>query len=382
MGGSPRILGFFAHPDDESFCAGGTFAKYAAAGAESLVVSATRGQAGQINDASAATRRTIGEVRERELLLACERLGVQQARCLDYMDGALQDVDRQTLAEDVTDALREFGPDVVITFGEDGAYGHPDHIAANVATVAACRAWRDAGKAGPNFRLYESHFPRSRHLMSDRLSRWLVQMKKHFTGTADFIRALSLFAQESSTMGYASDVVDVQWSPPGSYIIEKGERSTSLYLILSGEAEVVDEDATGRSRTVARVGPGEFFGELGLAYGRPRADNVVAVDSVTCLVFSPGEHSLFAGRGAGAELVETVQDQEEGDHAAGGATTCIDATDFVDQKIAAIGAHRTQFPIEPGMFPRPMLQEMLGKEYFVRLIPPVEPETELLPPDT
>ena len=46
-----RILGVFAHPDDESFCAGGTFAKYAAAGAEIMVVSATRGDAGQIRDA-------------------------------------------------------------------------------------------------------------------------------------------------------------------------------------------------------------------------------------------------------------------------------------------------------------------------------------------
>lgn len=45
--GRPRILGVFAHPDDEVFCAGGTLASWADAGAETLVVSATRGQAGQ-----------------------------------------------------------------------------------------------------------------------------------------------------------------------------------------------------------------------------------------------------------------------------------------------------------------------------------------------
>lgn len=44
-GRPPRILGVFAHPDDESFCAGGTLAKYAAAGAEIMIVSATRGDA-------------------------------------------------------------------------------------------------------------------------------------------------------------------------------------------------------------------------------------------------------------------------------------------------------------------------------------------------
>ena len=57
-GGRCRLLGVFAHPDDETFCAGGTFARYAEQGAEIMVVSATRGQAGQIRDATAGTRRS------------------------------------------------------------------------------------------------------------------------------------------------------------------------------------------------------------------------------------------------------------------------------------------------------------------------------------
>ena len=63
LGGHRRLLGVFAHPDDETFCAGGTFAGYAARGAEVMVISATRGQAGQIRDAAVGTRRTIGAVR-------------------------------------------------------------------------------------------------------------------------------------------------------------------------------------------------------------------------------------------------------------------------------------------------------------------------------
>ena len=55
QGGRPRLLGVFAHPDDETFCAGGTLAKYVAEGAEAMVTSFTRGDAGQIRDASAAT---------------------------------------------------------------------------------------------------------------------------------------------------------------------------------------------------------------------------------------------------------------------------------------------------------------------------------------
>ena len=136
---SPRLMGVFAHPDDEIFCAGGTLARYAAAGSRTAVVSATRGEAGQIRDARAATRRTLGAVRERELQQACALLGVAQTRCLDYHDGTLQSVDAARLADDVAAVIDSFRPDAVITFGSDGAYGHPDHVAISAAVTAACR---------------------------------------------------------------------------------------------------------------------------------------------------------------------------------------------------------------------------------------------------
>ena len=69
--GVVRILGVFAQPDNEVFCAGGTFARYAAAGADITVLTATRGEAGQTRDAQIATRRTLPGVRERELRDAC-----------------------------------------------------------------------------------------------------------------------------------------------------------------------------------------------------------------------------------------------------------------------------------------------------------------------
>ena len=80
-GSARRLLGVFAHPDDEVFCAGGTMARAAEAGAEIMIVSATLGEQGQIRDPAAATRRTLGTVRERELRAAAAELGVAQRTC-------------------------------------------------------------------------------------------------------------------------------------------------------------------------------------------------------------------------------------------------------------------------------------------------------------
>ncbi len=90
-----RVLGIFAHPDDETICAGGTLAKYASDGADVRVVSLTKGGAGQISDASAATRSTLTAVREQELAAAGAELGLTETRCLDHPDGGLRSDDRR-----------------------------------------------------------------------------------------------------------------------------------------------------------------------------------------------------------------------------------------------------------------------------------------------
>jgi len=366
-----RILGIFAHPDDEVFVMGGTLAKYAAQGAEAMVLSATRGQAGQIRDASAATRHTLGATRERELGRACEILGVRRAVCGDFMDGGLKGADFDALIRLAADAIREFRPDVVITFGEDGAYGHPDHVTISAATTAAFEL-----AAGGEARLYHSHFARSRLLMLDRLAGWLVSLEARFRGGPEFVRSLSLFAEESTTLRYAGDFIEVRWFPAGTYIVEQGEVGTSLFLIVSGTARVAEEPTPGALRTLRQIGPGEFFGELALVYEQPRSAHVIAVDAVTCLVFSPAAPTLFAGRGPGGSAADPPG-AERTDWPGEQPTAAIDVSAYVDQKIRAIAAHRTQFPIEPELFPMPMLQEMLGREYFVRVRPPRQVDTEL-----
>lgn len=380
-----RLLGLFAHPDDEVFCIGGTVAKYAASGAETMVVSFTRGEAGQIRDASIATRRTLGATREQELHRSCSQLGVQHIRCLDYGDGKLKDIPQEQLVRHVTEIIREFQPDIVFTFDDTGAYGHPDHIVISRVTTIACRQSGDP-QAFPEqiesgllphtpVRLYHSYFPRNDRLLLQLIVKWLTHLDTKFRGSADFIQGLLLFADESTMLGYAADHIKVEWYPSGFYIIEQGEPATSLYLILSGNADIVVEDSTG-SQHVATRGPGVFIGEEGLAFGKPRNAHVIAATNVTCLVFSPGAPTLFAGRGEQAQYA--TGEKLDIMTPAGQATTYIDVRDFVLKKMAAMAEHRSQYPVTPGMFPLELVEEMLGYEYFVQVQPPMPMQTELL----
>lgn len=123
------LLAVYAHPDDESFGTGGTLAKYAAAGVNVSLVTATRGEAGEINEPSLATPDRLGEVRENELRCACDVLRVRYLRFLDCLDGQLDRCDRSQVLGKIVLAIRELRPQVVITFGPEGVYGHPDHVA-------------------------------------------------------------------------------------------------------------------------------------------------------------------------------------------------------------------------------------------------------------
>ena len=359
----------FAHPDDEVFCMGGTLARYVADGAEAMVVSATRGEAGQVRDAAVATRRTLGEVRESELRAACAQLGVQHVRFFDHHDGCLADIEPQQLAAEVRAVIDEFQPDVVVSFGDDGAYGHPDHVAISRATTAAFLA-------EPRGRLFHSHFPRSRLLILERLAEWLLQSDFQFKGGTDFVRAFSLFTEESTTMGFASDHIRVSWFPPGVYIFEQGEAASSMCLILSGEVDIVEEAEDGERRHLRTMGAGQFIGEVGVARTHVRTAHAIARDGVSCLVLEPGRPTAFSPRGENPVLAAFEGDADAPESAA--ATTVIDVSGVITRKVTAIAAHRSQYPIDPDMFPPDLLVEMMGREYFVRVYPPPMLETDLL----
>jgi LmbE family N-acetylglucosaminyl deacetylase len=140
----PRLLAVFAHPDDESLGLGGTLAYCAAHGVETYLVTATRGERGRFFDNSdRPSDEEVGRVREAELRAAAAELGVRDVSLLGYWDGTLDRADPEEAVSRIVAHMRRIRADVVITFGPDGAYGHPDHIAISQLTCAAVVAAAD-----------------------------------------------------------------------------------------------------------------------------------------------------------------------------------------------------------------------------------------------
>ena len=173
-----RLLGAFAHPDDEGIVSGALL-QYSTSGVETGLVCATRGEVGEIADPALATPENLGQVREGEMRAAAEVLGVHNLWFLDYRDsgmaGTPENADPRAFAQasaaevvgKLVKIIREFRPQVIITFDESGAYGHPDHIAIYRYTTSAFHAAADAvqypdlGPAHSVSKLYYSSFPRS-----------------------------------------------------------------------------------------------------------------------------------------------------------------------------------------------------------------------------
>jgi N-acetyl-1-D-myo-inositol-2-amino-2-deoxy-alpha-D-glucopyranoside deacetylase len=159
-----RMLLVHAHPDDETIGTGATMAKYAAEHALVTLVTCTLGEEGEVlvpelEHLAAARDDELGWHRVNELAAACEALGVEDHRFLGgpgrWRDSGMMgldtndrpdcfwqaDLDEATL--ELVRVIREVRPQVVVTYDENGGYGHPDHIQAHRVTVRAFDAAGD-----------------------------------------------------------------------------------------------------------------------------------------------------------------------------------------------------------------------------------------------
>jgi LmbE family N-acetylglucosaminyl deacetylase len=148
------LLVVTAHPDDESLIAGGLLAAAARRGLTTAVLCLTRGEAGEVADQAALDGRQLHEVRVLELRAACDELGVSWLRCWKRPDGSLAWDQRSRVVGQLVSVLERLRPEAVVTFGDDGLYYHPDHIATGRMTVAAVNRL-----AGARPRLFRAVWP-------------------------------------------------------------------------------------------------------------------------------------------------------------------------------------------------------------------------------
>lgn len=159
MNSEPTILCVAAHPDDESLGFGPTLARYAAEGAEVHLITATRGQKGwkgKPKDYPGPER--LGQIRSVELARAAQALGLRAMHHLGYMHGALERAYPREAVGKIARYIAVLRPQVVLTFGPHGIYGHPDHVAISqltLGTVARSAATHAVSK------LYFAAFPRA-----------------------------------------------------------------------------------------------------------------------------------------------------------------------------------------------------------------------------
>ena len=150
-----RLLACLAHPDDEAFPVGGLLAHNVAEGRRVRLVTTTLGEEGEIRQDGAATRESLGEIRRIELACAVRALGLESHVVLDYRDSGMAGWPSNDHARAYVNApedevvarlvreIREFRPQVVLTFEPGGLYGHPDHIAVSKHTTRAFKLASD-----------------------------------------------------------------------------------------------------------------------------------------------------------------------------------------------------------------------------------------------
>src|SRR4029079_4506546 len=132
-----------AHPDDEVVFTGGTLAQYGDRGVRTVLVTATGGEEGEIHDPDLVeeeARPRLREIRLGELRRGIEVLGISDLELLGYRDSGMvgtepnarpdnfHNADMDEATQKLVALVRKFKPQVLITYDEFGAYGHPDHI--------------------------------------------------------------------------------------------------------------------------------------------------------------------------------------------------------------------------------------------------------------
>ena len=137
-----KILAIAAHPDDEIYAAG-LLAKYADEGHHVFILMTTRGEGAALGSPPICSRADLGHIREGEARLAAAILGAHEISFLPYVDpvfdGELRAIDAslEAFSQSMQEVLTRILPEIIITHGSDGEYGHPQHLFTHQAVFHA-----------------------------------------------------------------------------------------------------------------------------------------------------------------------------------------------------------------------------------------------------
>ncbi len=178
----PTIMLVHAHPDDEAIGTGGVALRYADEGVRVVLVTCTRGEEGEIVVPEWDTPENharLAEMRDKEMEAALKVLKINDFHQLGYRDSGMintpanehpesfNKADLHTATGRLVELVRHYRPQVLISYNEEGGYGHPDHIMAHKITVGAFHAagdpeqYPDVGEPWEPAKLYYTAFRRS-----------------------------------------------------------------------------------------------------------------------------------------------------------------------------------------------------------------------------
>lgn len=203
-----RLLIVYAHPDDESFANAGTIVRYTAGGADVYYACATRGEAGEVDPKLLEGYADLAARRTDELRHAAKAIALSSIHFLGYRDSGMQGSEANThpqafcnapieqVTAQVVGLIRALRPQVILTFNPYGGYGHPDHIMAHRAAVAAFHDAADSAR-----------FPEQ---IANGLQPWQVQKLYYGTFGATFLKTMMaimrLFGRDPRRFGQNNDV--------------------------------------------------------------------------------------------------------------------------------------------------------------------------------
>ena len=173
-----RLLSVHAHPDDESSKGAGTLAYYRNRGVEVMVVSATGGEEGRVlnesldPDAVLMADRDLPGLRRVEMGRAAAVTGIEH-RWLGYADSgwpedgepepinSFASIPLEISAEPLVRLIRDYRPQVLVTYDENGGYPHPDHVRTHELSIFARDAAADPSRypdAGPAWQIQKTYY--------------------------------------------------------------------------------------------------------------------------------------------------------------------------------------------------------------------------------